>query len=358
VAGTPVLASAVLVLDDVVAVDAVARPFVDVVDEVERAAVVFVPLPDVVAVARPLVELDVLRAVVVTEADVVGRAEVVGRVAVVGRTVPVGRGRVDVAVAVGPVVGPVVPVAVAVLVGGTVTKLLMMVDSHVTVEPPAAEPLHWLIVIGSEALTVDGFTVHLTRREAPPPLAEPLHWVMSALVVLPFGLQAVVGSVPPPVPDSMHWLTVAGDFDPFPVMVLVIRTEQIRLAPPPRADPLHWVTVVESATTGVVVHSGAAPAAPWHSSIVPLELLTPVARLMTLLMMTWHSTFLPPVLYTSLHWLTCAPAADAEGASPPSRPITKISTATAEPIRPSRRNARAEPTAETIAPCVFSLRAS
>jgi hypothetical protein len=84
----------------------------------------------------------------------------------------------------------------------------------------------------------------------------------------------------------MHWLTVAGDFDPFPVIVLVILTEHVRVAPPPRADPLHWVTVVDRATTGVVVHSGAAPAAPWHSSIVPLELLTPVARLMTLLMMT------------------------------------------------------------------------
>jgi hypothetical protein len=55
-----------------------------------------------------------------------------------------------------------------------------------------------LIVIGSEALTVEGFTVHLTRREAPPPLADPLHWVISALVVLATGLHAVVGAAPPP----------------------------------------------------------------------------------------------------------------------------------------------------------------
>ena len=54
--GTPVLASVVVVVDDVV--DPVATPFVD---DVERAAVVAVPLPDVVAVAR--------RPVVVTEAE-------------------------------------------------------------------------------------------------------------------------------------------------------------------------------------------------------------------------------------------------------------------------------------------------
>jgi hypothetical protein len=131
-----VLASDVVVLDDVV--DPVAAPLVDVVDDVERAAFVFVPPPDVVAVTRPPVELAVVLAVVVTD------AEVVGRVALVGRTVPLGRGRV------GPVVGPladvvgtVVDVAVAVVVGGgTVTKLLMIVDSHVTREPAAVEPLH------------------------------------------------------------------------------------------------------------------------------------------------------------------------------------------------------------------------
>ena len=279
-AGTPVLARAVVVLDDDVVplpVNPVATPLV------ERFTVESVSFP-VVDVARRLADVEVFRAVPVTD------AEVPGRVAVVGRTVPLGRGRVELAV-----VGPVVTVGV-VVGGGTVTKLFTIWASQVTREPAAAEPLHWLIVIGNAAVTVEGSTVQVTRREAPPPLAEPLHWVMSALVVLATGEQFVVGSAPPPVPEPMHWSTVAGDFVPLPVIVLVISTEHFKVAPPLRADPLHWVTVVDRATTGVVVHSGSAPAAPWHSTIVPLELLTPVAKLTTLLMMTWHSTAIPPVL--------------------------------------------------------------
>ena len=165
-AGTPVLASAVVVADDVMPVPvedvAVAAAFVDV-PVVERAAVLTVPLPDNVA-----------RAVVVT-ADVV-----VGRVAVDGRTDPLGRGRL--AVVVG---GAVVDV--------TGTKMFTIEEVQVTVEPPAVDPLHWLIVTGSAADDVEGVTVHRTRIVPPPLLAEPLHWVISALVVLPIGLQSTVG---------------------------------------------------------------------------------------------------------------------------------------------------------------------
>lgn len=273
------LASEVVVLDDVV-VAPVATPFVDVVDVAwfTAEAVLF---PDVAVVDRPLAELDVARAVVVTDAPVVGRVTTVGRTVVLGRVgVPVGP-VVDDAVVVGAVVDEGVVVG-----GGTVTNLFTIWAVQVTRDPAAAEPLHWLIVIGSAEVSVDGSTVHLTRREAPPPLAEPLHWVISALVVLDFGEHCVVGSAPPPVPDPMHWLTVAGDFVPPPVIVLVTSTEHVRVAPPLRADPLHWVTAVESWTTGVVVHFGAAWAAPWHSVIDPLELLVSVARLTTLLMTT------------------------------------------------------------------------
>lgn len=212
-------------LDDVV-VAPVATPFVDVdVAWFTAEAVLF---RDVAVVVRPLAELDVARAVVVTDAAVVGRVATVGRTVVLGRVgVPVGP-VVDDAVVVGAAVDDGVVVG-----GGTVTNLFTICAVQVTVDPPPfAELLHWLMVIGIAAATVDGFTVQLTRRAAPPPLAEPLHWVMSAPVVLDVGLHAVVGAVPS-APDPMHWLTVAGDVELSPVIVLVTSTVHVRLPPAP-----------------------------------------------------------------------------------------------------------------------------
>ena len=56
---------------------------------------------------------------------------------------------------------------------------------------------------------------------------------------------------------------------------------------------------------------GAAFAAPWHSRIVIVELVTPVARLMLLVTVTSHSTACPPTLSVPLHWFTATGAAAA-----------------------------------------------
>jgi hypothetical protein len=194
-----------------------------------------------------------------------------------------------------------------------------------------------LIVNGKAVVVVDAVTVHRTRSEAPPPLPEPLHWVTVALVVLLRGLHNVVGSAPPPVPESMHWLTVAVAVVPAPVMVLTTSTEHRTVLPPPLPDPLHCVTEEASTSRGLLVQSGAAFGAPWQAVIVLVELLVCVTRLSRLLITTVQSISRPPPLYTPLHWLTEAPAADAPGASPANRPNTKIITATTVKTGRSRR---------------------
>lgn len=72
--------------------------------------------------------------------------------------------------------------------------LLVIAERQVTVAPPPfPEPLHWLTVTGRAVVSVDGSTLHCTRRVPPPPLPELLHWSMTAPVVLPSGVQEVVG---------------------------------------------------------------------------------------------------------------------------------------------------------------------
>lgn len=135
---------------------------------------------------------------------------------------------------------------------------------QVTSEPPAAEPLHCLIVTGSAVLCVDGSTtLQVTRLLSPPPLAEPLHWVMVASLVVPSGEQFRVGSVPPPVPEPLHWLRVAGARVVDPMIVFTTVTVQSTVAPPPRPEPLHWsmAVVLVGKVTGSTVQSGSAPAA-------------------------------------------------------------------------------------------------
>jgi hypothetical protein len=122
--------------------------------------------------------------------------------------------------------------------------------------------------------------VHCTLTVPPPPLPELLHWVTVAFVVLPSGLHTTVGWVPPPWPDPMHWSTVAGRVGATPVMLLTMCTLQVTVEPPPLPEPLHWFTEVVSWLDGVVevVHVSAACAKPWHSLIVTVELVVPVAR--------------------------------------------------------------------------------
>jgi hypothetical protein len=145
-AGTPVLASAavlLLLVDEVVAVPA---PLVEVVffeDELllaepvalelpERDTVVPMAPPDVVRDAPELPEADDPPAVV----------EDVGRTVTVGRTVPLGRGRVGVVVAVAVAVEDALPDD-GVVVGVTGTKMFLIDELHTTVAPPPLpEPTH------------------------------------------------------------------------------------------------------------------------------------------------------------------------------------------------------------------------
>jgi hypothetical protein len=78
----------------------------------------------------------------------------------------------------------------------------------------------------------------------------------------------------------MHWLTVAGLVGATPVMLLTMCTLHVTVEPPPLPEPLHWVTEVVSWLDGVVevVQVSAAWANPWHSLIVTVELVVPVAR--------------------------------------------------------------------------------
>ena len=66
---------------------------------------------------------------------------------------------------------------------------------------------------------------------------------------------------------------------------------------------------------GVIVQVGAAFAAPWHSRIVPVELVTPVVKLTLLVTVMVHSTACPPTLSVPLHWLTAMGAARGVGAT-------------------------------------------
>ena len=59
--------------------------------------------------------------------------------------------------------------------------------------PPLLLPLHWLMVTGSAAVSVEVSTVHSTRIVPPPPLPLPLHWSTAAAVTLPGGLHDTVG---------------------------------------------------------------------------------------------------------------------------------------------------------------------
>ncbi|CAN5530955.1 hypothetical protein BH20ACT2_BH20ACT2_22360 [soil metagenome] len=193
---------------------------------------------------------------------------------------------------------------------GAITLLVSETEQVTRAPPPLPEPLHWFTVTGSaEDVVEPGETVHLTRMVPPPPLPEPLHWVTVAPVVLAGkGSQAVVGWVPPPVPEELHWLTVAGVGVAVPVMLLTTATRHVTVPPPPLPEPLHWSTevIARLADEVVVVHVGGAPAAPWHSLTVVVELVTPVARLTLLVTVTSHSTAWPPTLSVPLHWLTAA----------------------------------------------------
>jgi hypothetical protein len=129
-AGTPVLASTVVVVFDEDVVDEVVpvpNPFVAVP---EPLVFVFVPVPAPDVVVRALTVMPTP----VPEPVAVAELAVVGRVAVDGRTVPLGRLRVDVA---GPVVallvGPVDEDGAVVEVG---LKMFTIEALQVTVEPP------------------------------------------------------------------------------------------------------------------------------------------------------------------------------------------------------------------------------
>src|SRR5688500_10350577 len=100
-------------------------------------------------------------------------------------------------------------------------------------------------------------------------------------------------------------------------MLLVMSTWQVTVPPPPLPEPLHWSTDVTTTLEfrGVTVHVGAAFAAPWHSRMVIVELVTPVARLMLLVTVMVHSTAWPPTLSVPLHWLTATGAAANVGAA-------------------------------------------
>jgi hypothetical protein len=67
----------------------------------------------------------------------------------------------------------------------------------------------------------------------------------------------------------------------------------------------------------VVVQGSAAPAAPWHSLTVTVELVTPVPRSRLLVTVTSHATASPPTLSVPLHWSTrgAATAASVIGAA-------------------------------------------
>jgi hypothetical protein len=174
--------------------------------------------------------------------------------------------------------------------------------------PPFPDPLHWSTVTGRAEDWLEGVTVHTTRNGAPPPLPEPSHWVMSALVVEPVGKHNVVGpdGETPPAPELLHWLIVTGATVVVPVMLFTMWTAQVTVAPPPLPDPSHWVIEVMSwlEVVVVVMQVGVAPAAPWQSLVVTVELVAPVTRLRLFVTVTSQATAAPPTLSEPLHWLT------------------------------------------------------
>jgi len=198
---------------------------------------------------------------------------------------------------------------------------------------------------------------------APPPVPELLHWVIVAFVVLPIGLQET-GFAPPPPPEPLHWLMVAGELSATPVMLLVIFTVQVTVPPPPLPEPLHWSTEVTRLPDGVTVVTqvGRAPAAPWHSRIVKVELVTPVARSRLLTTVTSHCTAWPPTLSVPLHWLTATLAAEAGGVADGAHIDTiQMARSTAPKIRTDRALSfvivtRHFPTAEGAAPSGLHIR--
>lgn len=116
---------------------------------------------------------------------------------------------------VGPVLGvePVLGVAlvegVALGTGTTaaVMTLVTLAEQVKSVPPALPVLLHWLIVIGIEAVTVDGVATEQTAVE-PPPVAEPLHWVTVAPDVLAGNGLHTRGprppKLPPPLADPTH----------------------------------------------------------------------------------------------------------------------------------------------------------
>ena len=107
-------------------------------------------------------------------------------------------------VGVGVAVGvAVVGVAVGVGRGGvTGSRLVVIRALQVIVLPPGLpEPLHWRIVTGMAALTVEDVATSQTTLP-PPPLPEPLHWVtVASEVVAGNGWQLIV---PLPVAEPTH----------------------------------------------------------------------------------------------------------------------------------------------------------
>ena len=78
-------------------------------------------------------------------------------------------------VVAGVVVAGVVVAGVVVDGDGAWLRLVvMLVEQTILLPPPLVEPLHWLILTGSEALTVPD-AIQLDGETSPPPLPEPLH---------------------------------------------------------------------------------------------------------------------------------------------------------------------------------------
>jgi hypothetical protein len=130
-----------------------------------------------------------------------------------------GAGGLVLADGVEPVVGVGLVDGVALAEGvalGTITAAVITLDTlaeQVNSVPPALpEPLHWLMVTGIAAVTVDGEPTEHTAVE-PPPITDWLHCVIVAPdVVAGNGLHTRgprPPKLPPPVADPTHWLTVA-----------------------------------------------------------------------------------------------------------------------------------------------------
>ena len=168
---------------------------------------------------------------------------------------------------------------------GAGVMLVVILVEHVTTLPPGFPvPLHWLMLIGSAGLIVEGSTVQ--RMVPPPPFADPLHWVTVApVVVAGNGSQSTVP--PPPPPEPTHWLTVADVTGAAPgvsaLMLFVIRTVQVVGCAASLPDALHCRTSVTMSDEVVVVD----PLPGGHGSLahnrltVTVELVTPPLIVLT-----------------------------------------------------------------------------